>query len=88
MVKFDYDGEKKRYNVKVPFTLEEFSSEITVASISEYNKITLHRELSTKVLQQILLKWDEKVHMDTMKAEREKIELDELINGETKTDKK
>ena len=71
MVQFEYDGVMKRYNVKVPFTLAGESSNVTIAAISENDRITLHRELSIKLLQQVLLSWDEKVHMDTMKAERE-----------------
>jgi hypothetical protein len=56
MVKFKYDGVMKRYNVKVPFTLAGESDMISVASISEYNEITLHRQLSlmTRELQDVL----------------------------------
>ena len=88
MVQFEYDGVMKRYNVKVPFTLAGESSDVTIAAISENNRITLHRELSIKLLQQVLLSWDEKVHMDTMKAEREAGEFDKYFDDETKTKKK
>jgi len=65
MVQFDYDGIMKRYNVRVPFTLAGESSMVTIASISEDNRITLHRELSIKLLQQVLLNWDEYEHQIT-----------------------
>ena len=70
MVQFEYDGVMKRYNVKVPFTLAGESSNVTIAAISENNRITLHRELSIKLLQQVLLSWEEKVQMDTTREER------------------
>ena len=43
MIRFNYDDVMKRHNVLVPFTLGGESSDMTVASISEDNKITLHR---------------------------------------------
>ena len=88
MVQFEYDGVMKRYNVKVPFTLAGESSMVTIAAISEDNRVTLHRELSIKLLQQVLLSWDEKVHMDTMKVEREAGEFDSYFDDdEPKNDK-
>ena len=77
MVQFEYDGVMKRYNVKVPFTLAGESSMITIASMSEDNRITLHRELSIKLLQQVLLSWDEYEHQMTR-------ELDDLLEPKTK----
>ena len=65
MVQFEYDGVMKRYNVKVPFTLAGESSMVTIASISEDNRITLHREVSIKLLRQVLLSWDEYEHQMT-----------------------
>ena len=62
MIQFKYDGVMKRYNVKVPFTLAGESSMATVASISETSRITLHREISIKLLRQIMLQWDEYEH--------------------------
>ena len=62
MVQFEYDGVMKRYNVKVPFTLAGESDMVSVASISDYNEITLHRQLSLKLLKQIILHWDEYEH--------------------------
>ena len=73
MVQFEYDGVMKRYNVKVPFTLAGESSMVTIASISEHNRITLHRELSIKLLQQVLLNWEEYEHQMTR-------ELDDLFD--------
>ena len=81
MVQFKYDGIMKRYNVKVPFTLADESDVVTVASISEdeESKITLHREVSIKLLKTILLSWDEYKHQQSR-------ELDELLedNNECK----
>ena len=76
MVQFEYDGVMKRHNVRVPFTLAAEHSMVTIAAISEDNRITLHRELSIKLLQQVLLSWDEKIHMDNTLAEREAGEFD------------
>ena len=73
MIQFEYDSIMKRYNVKVPFTLAGESSNVTVASISETNRITVHRELSVKLMHQILLNWDEYQHQITR-------ELDELLD--------
>ena len=73
MVQFEYDGVMKRYNVKVPFTLAGESSMVTIASISEDNRITLHRELRINLVRQILLNWDEYEHLMTR-------ELDELLD--------
>ena len=80
MVQFEYDGVMKRYNVKVPFTLAGESSMITIAAISENNRITLHRELSIKLLQQVLLGWSEYEHQMTR-------ELDDLLDNKKKGDK-
>ena len=59
MIRFDYDSIMKRYNVLVPFTLAGETSETTVASISEDNRLTTHRELKISLVRQILLAWDE-----------------------------
>ena len=89
MVQFKYSDIMKRYDVKVPFTLAGESDVITVASISEdeESKITLHRDISIKLLRTILLSWDEKKHMDIQRAEREAGEYDELFNGKKKGDR-
>ena len=62
MIQFEYNGIMKRYDVKVPFTIADEKDMVMVASISEENRITLHRELSLKLLRQILLVWDEYEH--------------------------
>jgi hypothetical protein len=73
MVQFEYDGIMKRYNVLVPYTLADETSNVTVASISEDNRFTMHRELKITLVRQILLSWDEYQHQITR-------ELDELID--------
>ena len=67
MVQFEYNDVMKRYDVKVPFTLAGESDVVTVASITEdeESKITLHRDISIKLLRRILLSWDEYVHQMT-----------------------
>ena len=80
MIQFEYDGARKKYNVLVPFTLAGESSNITVASISEDNRITLHRELRIDLVRQILLHWDEYEHQMTR-------ELDDLLHNKKKGDK-
>ena len=77
MVQFEYDGVKKRYNVIVPFTLKNETTNVTVASISEDNKITMHRELRIEVIRQILLHWDEYVHQMSR-------ELQEMLDDKPK----
>ena len=81
-VNFKRNDVMKRYDVLLPFTLADESSELVVASISEDEKLTLHRELKLHLVQQILLKWDERVHMEDMKEQREAEELNQLIEGE------
>jgi len=84
MILFEYDGVMKRYNVKVPFTLAGESSMVTVAAISEDERIITHRELSLKLMHQIILQWEEKVHMDTMKIAREELDDNELFSEQDK----
>ena len=69
MVQFKYDEVMKRYNVRVPFTLAGESSKTTVASISEDKepRITVHREISFRLLRQIILNWDEYEYQTTRK---------------------
>jgi len=82
MIQFEYNGIMKRYDIKVPFTLAGESDMAIVASISEDNRIRLHRDLSLKLLRQILLHWDEYEHQ----MSRESRELDELLEDEPKND--
>ena len=81
MIQFDYDGIMKRYNVTVPFTLAGETSRVTVASISEDNKLTMHRELRIDLVRQILMHWDEYEHQMTR-------ELDELLDDSDKPNNK
>ena len=69
----------KRHDVKVPFSLAGESDMVVVASITEENNVILHRDLSIKLLRQILLSWDEHSHMLEMKDKRESEELNELL---------
>ena len=82
MVQFKYNDIMKRYDVKVPFTLADESDMVIVASISEDKeaKVTLHRDLSIKLLRQILLHWDEYEHQMTR-------DLDELFDDKKKGNK-
>tara|TARA_R100001244_G_scaffold125595_1_gene95581 strand:- start:361 stop:633 length:273 start_codon:yes stop_codon:yes gene_type:complete len=87
MVQFEYDGIMKRYNVLVPFTLAGESSNVTVASISEDNRLTMHRELKISLVRQILMSWDEQEHMERMKAERDTGVFDKYFEDEPKNKK-
>jgi len=87
MIQFEYDQVMKRYNVTVPFTLAGETSKVTVATISEDNRLTMHRELRIDLVRQIFMQWDEKEHMARMKEAREAGEFDELLNNNKKGDK-
>ena len=71
MVQFEYNKVMKRHDVKLPFTLADESDMVMVASITEENKVVLHRDLSINLLRQILMHWDEYEHQ----MERESDEL-------------
>ena len=58
-IQFKYNDVMRRYDVLLPFTLADESSELVVASISEDDRLTLHRELRLDVVKQIVLRWDE-----------------------------
>ena len=78
MIQFEYNRTMKRYDVKVPYNLADEKQEtVTVATISENNKINLLRELSMNLVRQILLNWDEYEHQMTR-------ELDELLKDKPK----
>ena len=76
MIQFEYDTIMKRYNVLVPFTLAGETSKVSVASISEDNRLTLHRELRIDFVRQILMHWDEYEHQITR-------ELQEMLDEPT-----
>ena len=63
MIQFEYNRTMKRYDVKVPYNIADEEQEmVMVATISENNKINLHKEISLKLMRQILLNWDEYEH--------------------------
>ena len=81
MIQFEYNSTMKRTDVKVPYNLADEGQEmVMVATISENNKINLHKEISLKLMKQILLNWDEKEHMDIKRAERETGEFDKYFD--------
>ena len=70
MIQIKYDNVMKRYDVKVPYKLADEDNEtVVVASISENNKINLHKEISLKLMKTILLTWDEYEHQITREYE-------------------
>ena len=83
MVQFEYNGIMKRYDVKVPFTLADEQDMVVVASISEdqESRITVHRDLSLRLLKNIIMMWDEYEHQ----MERQ---LDGLLETKPKNKKK
>ena len=80
MIQFEYDSIMKRYNVLVPYTLAGESSNVTVASISEDDRLTMHRELKIELVRQILMHWDEYNHQLTR-------DLDDMLDNKQKGDK-
>ena len=81
MIQFEYNGVMKRYDVKVPFVLAGESDMVAVASISEDSRVTLHRDVSLKLLRQILLHWDEYEHQMSR-------EFDDLLETKHENKKK
>ena len=80
MTQFEYDGVMKRYEVKVPQVIAGEHSMLTIAYISEDNRITLLREMKVEFVRNLLMHWDEYEHQMTR-------ELDELIDNKKKGDK-
>ena len=79
MIQFEYDSVMKRYKVLVPYTLAGESSNVTVASISEDDRLTMHRELRVELVRQILMHLDEYSHQLTRE--------DDMLNNKQKGDK-
>ena len=77
MIQFEYDSIMKRYDVLVPSSLAGVKSTVIVAHIDEEveSNITVYRELSTTLLRQILLHWDEYLHQMSR-------ELQEMLNDD------
>ena len=88
MVNFDYNEVMKRHDVRVPFSLAGESDMVNVAAISKDNRITIHRELSIKLLRQILTAWDEHCYMKKHAEERKAGEFDELFDDPIRINKK
>ena len=63
MINFEYNDTMKRWDVKIPFTLEtnDYKEEgfQTVASISEDDKVIFHRDIHLTLMRQVLLALDE-----------------------------
>tara|TARA_R100000501_G_C2518608_1_gene46862 strand:+ start:51 stop:506 length:456 start_codon:yes stop_codon:yes gene_type:complete len=75
MIQFEYDGVMKRYEVKVPQIIAGEHSMLTIAYISEDNRMTLLREMKVEFVRNLLLQWDEYEYQMTR-------ELDGLISEE------
>ena len=84
MIRFDYDDVMKRHNVLVTFTLAGENYDMTVASISKDDELTMHRELKISSVRQILMQWDEHSHQLEMKDKREAGEFNKLLNNKQK----
>ena len=63
MINFKYNDIMKRWDVRIPFTLktDDYKEEgfQIVASISEDDKVTLHRDIHLTLMKQIIMNWDE-----------------------------
>ena len=83
MVQFEYNGVMKRYDVKVPYVLAGEQDMVVIASISEgkETKVTLHRDVSLRLLKQMIIHWDEYEHQMSR-------ELDELFEEDKPKNKK
>ena len=83
MIGFDHNHTMKRYDVKVPFALAGIQDMVTVASISEgkETKVTLHRDVSLRLLKQMIIHWDEYEHQMSR-------ELDEMFDNSGKFENK
>ena len=82
MIQIEYDKLMKRHDIRVPYSLAEEKSMARVASITEENKLILHRALKLELIQQIILHWTEYCHQLEMKDKREAEELNQLIEGD------
>jgi len=84
MTQFEYDGVMKRYEVKVPQIIAGETSMLTIAYISEDNRITLLREMKVEFVRNLLLQWDEHSHQLEMQEKRQAGEFDDLFSEEDK----
>ena len=89
MVHFKHNKIMKGYDVLVPSTLADERSEAKVASISEGKEpiVSVHRDVSVKLLRNILLAWEEFNYQTERAESREAEELNSLLNNNKKGDK-
>ena len=80
MIQFKYNDAMRRYDVLVPFTINA----MVVAYITENNRIALHREVSLKLMKQIVLNWDEYEHQVTMESDKLLINIIKDNNNKNK----
>lgn len=69
-IEMKYDGVMKWYNFSVPATLGDEAFTTRVAYITEKNKFNTTQEISIKLVQQILLYYEEYSHQQEREAER------------------
>ena len=65
MIQFEYYDIMNRYDVKVPQTVAGETTQLTIAHISENNRVTFLRELRIDFARQVLMQWDEYEHQLT-----------------------
>jgi len=82
MIQFEYNDVMKRHEIYVPASLAGIQSMVAVGHIDEEaeSNITVYRELTITLLRQILLHWDEHIHMLRMKEAREAGEFDKYFD--------
>ena len=84
MVNFNYNEVMKRYDIKVPFTLADENDVVNIGAITKDDRLTLHRDVSLKLLRQVLIAWDERSYMKKHEEERKEKEFNELLDDPIK----
>ena len=87
MVNFNYNEVMKRYDIKVPFTLADENDVVNIGAITKDDRLTLHRDVSLKLLRQVLIAWDERSYMKKHEEERKEIEFNELLDDPIRINK-
>ena len=87
MVNFDYNELMKRFDIKVPFVLADENDMVNIGAITEDDRLTLHRDVSLKLLRQLLIAWDERNYMKKHEEERKEIEFNELLDDPIRINK-
>ena len=87
MVNFDYNELMKRFDIKVPFVLADENDIVNIGAITEDDRLTLHRDVSLKLLRQVLIAWDERNYMKKHEEERKEIEFNELLDDPIRINK-